>query len=90
MSSFTTSYPSNTSNAKAEYAQAAIIFIVTALLSFAPLVILGSAIGWPASLGNPAADQLVAVGRAPQAVSDALLLGLVFSRKKGDLMLRTQ
>lgn len=37
------------------------LLIVDALLSFAPVVILGAAIGWPASLGKPAADQLAAI-----------------------------
>jgi len=37
------------------------LLIVDALLSFAPVVILGAAIGWPASLDNPAAEQLAAI-----------------------------
>lgn len=47
----------------------ALLMIVVSLLSFAPMVILGPAIGWPASLRNPAADQLVAIARSPQAVA---------------------
>ena len=37
------------------------LLVAEALLSFAPLAILGAAIGWPASLGKPAAEQLAAV-----------------------------
>jgi len=37
------------------------LLIADALLSFAPLVVLGAAIGWPASLGKPAAEQLAAI-----------------------------
>ena len=37
------------------------LLIADALLSFAPLAILGPAIGWPASLGRPAAEQLAAI-----------------------------
>jgi len=37
------------------------LLIVEALLMFAPLAILGAAIGWPASLGKPAAEQLAAI-----------------------------
>jgi hypothetical protein len=37
------------------------LLIADALLSFAPVAVLGAAIGWPASLDNPAAEQLAAV-----------------------------
>ncbi|MCM0607672.1 MAG: DUF4386 domain-containing protein [Ideonella sp. WA131b] len=37
------------------------LLIADALLSFAPVVILGAAIGWPASLDKPAAEQLAAI-----------------------------
>jgi len=47
------------------------LLIVEALLSFAPVVVLGAAIGWPASLDHPAAQQLAAIGRE----ADALALG---------------
>jgi len=47
------------------------LLIAEALLSFAPLVILGAAIGWPASLDKPAAAQLAAIG----ANADAVALG---------------
>ena len=47
------------------------LLIADALLSFAPVVVLGAAIGWPASLGKPAAEQLAAV----HANADAVALG---------------
>jgi len=37
------------------------LLIADALLSFAPVVVLGAAIGWPASLDHPAAEQLAAI-----------------------------
>ena len=40
-----------------------LLLIAEALLSFAPVLILGAAIGWPASLDKPAAEQLAAIGR---------------------------
>ncbi len=54
------------------------LFIV-AVLSFAPVVILGSAIGWPASLGNPAAAQLTAIAAKPQAVALGYALYALYS-----------
>jgi hypothetical protein len=48
-----------------------IMLIFEALLSFAPVAILGAAIGWPASLRNPAAQQLSAIA----ANADAVALG---------------
>lgn len=49
----------------------ALFFIVEALLAFAPVAILGPAIGWPASLRNAATQQLAAISAAP----GALILG---------------
>ena len=37
------------------------LLIADALLSFAPVAVLGAAIGWPASLAKPAAEQLAAI-----------------------------
>lgn len=48
-----------------------LLLIAEALLSFAPLLILGAAIGWPASLDKRAAEQLAALG----ANADAVALG---------------
>ena len=45
------------------------LFIATAVLSFAPIAVLGPAIGWPASLRAPAAQQLAMIGGAPDAVA---------------------
>jgi Domain of unknown function (DUF4386) len=62
------------------HAMAVSLFLVfISVLSFAPMVILGPAIGWPASLRNPAADQLVAIARAPQAVALGYGVYLLYS-----------
>jgi Domain of unknown function (DUF4386) len=50
-----------------------------ALLSFAPMLILGPAIGWPASLGRPAAEQLTAIAAAPGAVQMGYAVYLLYS-----------
>ena len=68
----------NSQNRSAQITTAALL-ITTALLSFAPIAILGSAIGWPASLGNPAAMQLAAIGRAPGAVQLGYGVYLLYS-----------
>jgi Domain of unknown function (DUF4386) len=47
------------------------LLIADALLSLAPVVVLGAALGWPASLGKPAAEQLAAI----HANGDAVALG---------------
>lgn len=54
-------------------------FIAEALLSFAPVVVLGAAIGWPASLDAPAAQQLSAVAAAPDGVRLGYVLYLIYS-----------
>ncbi len=56
-----------------------LLLIVASLLSFVPMVILGPAIGWPASLRNPAADQLTAIARSPQAVALGYGVYLLYS-----------
>ena len=55
------------------------LLIVDALLSFAPVAIMAPAIGWPASLGNPAAQQLSAIAAAPGAVMAGYGLYLLYS-----------
>lgn len=55
------------------------LLIVDALLSFAPVAILAPAIGWPASLSKPAADQLSAIAAAPGAVMAGYGLYLLYS-----------
>ncbi len=42
-----------------------ILLMVEALLSFAPVAILGAAIGWPAFLGKPAAELCLPSRRSP-------------------------
>ncbi|KPF70437.1 hypothetical protein IP84_01515 [beta proteobacterium AAP99] len=44
------------------------LMLLTALLAFAPVAILGPAIGWPASLARPAADQLQLIAAQVDAV----------------------
>ena len=56
-----------------------LLLIAEALLSFAPLAIMAPAIGWPASLGNPAAQQLQAIAAAPGAVTAGYGLYLLYS-----------
>lgn len=55
------------------------LLIAEALLSFAPVAILGRAIGWPASLRKPAAEQLAAIGAAREAVAFGYGLHLLYS-----------
>ena len=56
-----------------------LLLIAEALLSFAPLVVLGAAIGWPASLDNPAAQQLAAIATHADAVALGYGLYLLYS-----------
>ncbi len=55
------------------------LLIAEALLAFAPLAILAPAIGWPASLGKPAAEQLSAIAAAPGALMAGYGLYLLYS-----------
>ncbi len=57
----------------------AVLFIAEALLAFAPVAILAPAIGWPASLRNPAAQQLAAIAAQPGAVAVGYGLYLLYS-----------
>jgi len=66
-----TTHISDTSSEPTRSVALGTFFVVEALLSFAPLAILGPAIGWPQSLGNPAAEQLGAIA----ANADAVALG---------------
>lgn len=56
-----------------------LLLIADALLSFAPVAILGAAIGWPASLDKPAAEQLAAIAAAPGAVALGYAVYLLYS-----------
>jgi hypothetical protein len=64
-----------------------LLLIVEGLLSFAPLVILGAAIGWPASLDNPRAQQLAAIAAAPGAVAAGYGVYLLYSILVAPLMI---
>lgn len=55
------------------------LLIADALLSLAPLAILGAAIGWPASLDAPASEQLSAIAAAPGALALGYGLYLLYS-----------
>lgn len=55
------------------------LLVAEALLAFAPVIILGAAIGWPASLGAPAAQQLQAIAQNPEAVAAGYGLYLLYS-----------
>lgn len=57
----------------------AALLIADALLSFAPVAILGAAIGWPASLDLPAAEQLSRIAAAPGAVTLGYGVYLLYS-----------
>ncbi len=57
----------------------AALFVGSAVLSFAPIAILGPAIGWPASLRAPAAQQLTAIAGAPDAVAVGYGIYLLYS-----------
>ena len=63
------------------------LLIADALISFAPLVVLGAAIGWPASLGKPATEQLAALAAAPDAVALGYGLYLLYSILIAPLMI---
>jgi hypothetical protein len=55
------------------------LLILDALLSLAPVAILGAAIGWPASLDKPAAEQLAAIAAAPGGVALGYGVYLLYS-----------
>jgi Domain of unknown function (DUF4386) len=63
------------------------LLIAEALLSFAPLIVLGAAIGWPASLGNSAARQLQAIAAKPAEVAFGYSLYLLYSILIAPLMI---
>jgi hypothetical protein len=63
------------------------LLIAEALLSLAPVVILGAAIGWPASLDKPAAEQLAAIGANADAVALGYGVYLLYSVLVAPLMI---
>ncbi|MGL6112975.1 MAG: DUF4386 family protein [Rubrivivax sp.] len=64
-----------------------LLLVAEALLSFAPLLILGAAIGWPASLDKPAAEQLAAIGVNADAVALGYGVYLLYSILVAPLMI---
>jgi hypothetical protein len=56
-----------------------VLLIAEGLLALAPMAVLGPAIGWPASLDRPAAEQLSAIAAAPGAVQAGYGLYLLYS-----------
>jgi hypothetical protein len=63
------------------------LLIAEALLSLAPVVTLGAAIGWPASLDNPPAAQLAAIGANADAVALGYGVYLLYSVLVAPLMI---
>jgi len=57
----------------------AALLVAEALLSFVPVAILGAAIGWPASLRQPAAQQLEAIAAHPEAMALGYAVYLLYS-----------
>lgn len=55
------------------------LLLAEAALSFAPLAVLAPAIGWPASLRLPPAEQMAAIAAAPDAVTLGYALYLLYS-----------
>ena len=56
-----------------------LLLIAEALLSVVPVIVLGAAIGWPASLAKPAATQLAGIAAHPAAVAWGYAVYLVYS-----------
>ena len=77
----------NTTTTPSHHRALGALLIADALLAFAPLAILAPAIGWPASLGKPAAEQLVAIASAPGAVVAGYGLYLLYSVLVAPLMI---
>jgi hypothetical protein len=64
-----------------------LFLIAEGALALAPLAILGPAIGWPASLDAPAAQQLAAIHAAPGALQAGYGLYLLYSLLIAPLMI---
>ena len=64
-----------------------LFLIAEGALALAPLAILGPAIGWPASLDTPAAQQLAAIHAAPGALQAGYGLYLLYSLLIAPLMI---
>jgi len=57
----------------------AALLVLEALLAFAPVLVLGPAIGWPASLRAPASQQLQAIAAQPGALAAGYGIYLAYS-----------
>jgi hypothetical protein len=82
MSNTISPHPAAVASASPAHARSralAVLLIADALLSLAPVAILGAAIGWPASLDNPAAQQLAAIAARPDAVALGYGVYLLYS-----------
>lgn len=79
MSATLTMHPPQTASRPRTHRALGALLIADALLSFAPVVILGAAIGWPASLHKPAAEQLAAIAAAPGGVAFGYGVYLLYS-----------
>lgn len=80
MTASTLTFPAAPGTTTATRAPAlALLLIAEGLLAFAPVAILGAAIGWPASLGRPPAEQLAAIAAAPGAVAAGYGVYLLYS-----------
>jgi hypothetical protein len=64
-----------------------VLLIVEGVLALAPLAVLGPAIGWPASLDAPAAQQLAGIARQPDALALGYGLYLLYSVLVAPLMI---
>ena len=83
----TTPNPTTTLTTPSRHRALGALLIADALLAFAPVAILAPAIGWPASLGKPAAEQLGAIAGAPGAVVAGYGLYLLYSVLVAPLMI---
>lgn len=63
------------------------LLVAEGLLSLAPMAVLGPAIGWPASLDLPAAQQLAAIHARPDAVAWGYGVYLLYSVAIAPLMI---
>jgi Domain of unknown function (DUF4386) len=87
MTSTTLQSPSRTAATGTRPVALGVFLILEGLLALAPMAVLGPAIGWPASLGAPPAEQLAAIHAAPAAVAQGYSIYLLYSLLIAPLML---
>lgn len=87
MSTTLTLHPSPPAEATRRSWPLGLFLIAEGALALAPLAILGPAIGWPASLDAPAAQQLAAIHSAPGALQAGYGLYLLYSLLIAPLMI---